>query len=115
MGRLREAVEDAFSFTRVILIIGASANKDCDGMARELAHLHPEVIITRSSHPRSAPPEALVELFVNLGLQTRSTSSVQDAMRLALQHASPDDLVLVTGSLFVVAEALAWWQEGAAR
>ena len=32
------------------------------------------------------------------------------AIEAALREAGPNDLVLVTGSLFVVGEALVWWR-----
>jgi len=37
-------------------------------------------------------------------------SDLGTALQTALAAASSDDLVLVTGSLFLVGEALVWWR-----
>ena len=48
----------------------------------------------------------LASTFERLGTSVRSTTSVAEGIERAMNAAGPGDLVLVTGSLFAVAEAL---------
>ncbi|MDO8688629.1 MAG: folylpolyglutamate synthase/dihydrofolate synthase family protein [Dehalococcoidia bacterium] len=105
---LRGAVKEDLPFRRCVLVIGTSVDKDIAGIAAELAPLADTVIATRSHHPRSASPEAVAEAFRACGKEVRIASDTPSAMAEALDLATPEDLVLVTGSLFVVAETLAW-------
>jgi len=57
--RLKEAIEKYFNFDRLILIIGASSDKDIAGIAGELASLTSFAIVTRSRHPRAVAPSLL--------------------------------------------------------
>jgi dihydrofolate synthase/folylpolyglutamate synthase len=52
------------------------------------------------------PSNLLIEKARLYGLQGSNYPSVELAYRAALQQASQDDMVLVSGSIFVVAELL---------
>ncbi len=56
--------------------------------------------------PRGLPAEQLARAAADLGLHGRAYPSVRDAFHAARAAAATDDLVLVTGSVFVVAEVL---------
>lgn len=105
---LRETVQEDLRFQRCVLVLGTSVDKDVTGIARELGPLADVVVATRSRHPRSAPAEMVAGEFASLGKETLITGDVPSAITSALGLASPGDLALVTGSLFVVAETLEW-------
>lgn len=105
---LRETIKEDLLYHRCILVLGASIDKDTAGIVREFNPLADVVVATRSHHPRSAPPVMIAREFGFLGKECRIAGDVPGAIETALELASPDDLVLVTGSLFVVAEALEW-------
>lgn len=105
---LRETIKEDLPYHRCILVLGVSIDKDTTGIVREFNPLADAVVATRSRHPRSAPPEMMAREFASLGKECRIAGEVPTAIETALELASPDDLVLVTGSLFVVAEALEW-------
>ncbi|MDO8671381.1 MAG: hypothetical protein Q7O66_08110, partial [Dehalococcoidia bacterium] len=67
----------------------------------------------RSTHPRAAEPSAIIPLFEARGVSTMAAPDVQSALRKAKRIARPGDLILATGSLFVVAEVLAVYSEAA--
>ena len=70
----------------------------------------PVVFTCRSRHPRAIPPERLAAAFNDLSIEAHAKDDVASALASAQEEAEVGDLVLVTGSLFVVAEALeAWW------
>ena len=56
--------------------------------------------------PRALDEVALSEMGAAAGLQGHAYSSVQAALQAARQHAKPDDMILVCGSFFVVAEVM---------
>ena len=112
--RLAATVREYFPNKHVRLIFGASSDKDVAGMLMELltpaigvAH----VITTQAVHPRALEPEALAELARPAGVPVETASTVEAALEKALATASPDEVVLATGSLFVVAEVTAALRE----
>jgi dihydrofolate synthase/folylpolyglutamate synthase len=112
--RLAATVHEYFPHKQVRLIFGASSDKDVAGMLAEL--LAPtvsvtHVITTQAVHPRALEPEALAELARPAGVQVTTAASVEEALTQALAAAGPEDVVLATGSLFVVAEVTAALRE----
>ncbi|MCX6020301.1 MAG: bifunctional folylpolyglutamate synthase/dihydrofolate synthase [Chloroflexi bacterium] len=103
--RLRQSMRDSYQYRKLVLVMGTSADKDLTGMAAELAPIADSVVVTQAASPRSAPLDALEAAFAVHGHEARPATTVAQALRLARQLAGPDDLILVTGSLFVVAEA----------
>lgn len=91
-----------------VLIIGATEGHDFESMALELAKSAFYTIATQSRHPKSSHASRLVEAGSKHGLEFSMRPSVgealHDAKRMAKQN--PDiGLIVVTGSLFVAAEA----------
>ena len=100
---LKKAVKEKFRYSRLILILGASNDKDIKGIAGELCDLADKVILTRADNPRAADPDILAGYFRKKDKYI--TESVVKAMALAGKLAKKEDLILITGSLFVVGEA----------
>jgi dihydrofolate synthase/folylpolyglutamate synthase len=105
-GKLREALQQYFKFDRAILIIGTSADKDIAGIVAELVPLFDRVIVTRSIHPRAMATAPLMAEFSRHGVKAESTDDISIGLRLALAMAKENDLICVTGSLFVAAGAI---------
>ncbi len=103
--RLKEAIAQYFDRERLILVIGASSDKDVAGMVAELAPIAGAVIATRSRHPRSMALNPLLDELKRQGVEGTTSESVADAVERALSIAGAKDLVCVSGSLFVAAEA----------
>ena len=93
-----------------VLVIGASADKDVHGMAEVLTPAFDEVVVTHTRHPRAMDVAQLGRAFESLGMRVNYTSTVAEAIVLAVKLAGPNGLVCVTGSLFAVGEALELWQ-----
>ncbi|MDD2694544.1 MAG: bifunctional folylpolyglutamate synthase/dihydrofolate synthase [Anaerolineales bacterium] len=109
--RLRLALEDYFPKRPVVLVFGASEDKDLEGMFAELLPRVSQVIATRSFHPRAMEPEKIVEMANQHGVPARIVEDVADALEAALQAAGPQAMTLVTGSIFVVAGAREAWEK----
>lgn len=104
---------------QLAVIFGASADKDIAGMLKTF--LEPEavtgyppadkIIVTKSGHPRSAEPAQLADLVrsVSAICPISVHTNLDSALNEALAWAGPDDLICVTGSIFVVAQARHTW------
>ena len=106
MRKLVEAIKKLFHFNRCFVIFGTSCDKDIHGMAQELKSIADTVIVTSSSHPRAASTSTLTQEFTKLDMKVDVIESVSKALSEALAVAQKTDLILITGSLFVVAEAI---------
>jgi len=107
MRRLLQALEEYLAYERAIVVAGFSADKDVAAIAAEmerLPRLH-RVVATSSPHPRAAPAEAVARAFLEREIDTTFEEDVPAALEAALSFAAPEDMVCVTGSLFVAAEA----------
>jgi len=75
------------------------------GMSRELSGMAHKIILTRADNPRAARPAELAEAFNSVSKgRIIMTTGIKKAKTIALKSAGTRDLILVTGSLFVVGE-----------
>jgi len=109
--RLRQAMEDYFPGCGVILVFGASEDKDIDGMFTELFSSVKQAIMTQSTHPRAANVEKLAGMAAKFNKPIKNIPQIEDALVYALEQVEEKDVILVTGSLFVAAAARAVWPE----
>ncbi|MBN1668998.1 MAG: bifunctional folylpolyglutamate synthase/dihydrofolate synthase [Anaerolineales bacterium] len=107
--RLGQTLDDVFPGQPVTLVLGVSADKDITGMLAALQARLSVVVTTQSGHPRAMDPDQLAELVRDFGLQVESRPDAAAALDRARQLAGPEGLLLVTGSVFVVASARAAW------
>jgi dihydrofolate synthase / folylpolyglutamate synthase len=105
--KLRIALDDYFPGQRVIMVFGASSDKDISGMFTELLPRVWRLILTQAVHPRAADPETLADLAHAAGVGVDIIVPVDDAIYHAMNGAGSDDVILVTGSIFVAGEAIA--------
>ncbi len=105
--RLRSALSDYLTYSRAVLVVGVSADKDVASIAREVESLPrlERAIATRSRHPRAASAQAVAAAFSERGIPMTWEDEVTQAVESALATADPGDMICVFGSLFVAAEA----------
>jgi dihydrofolate synthase/folylpolyglutamate synthase len=106
--RLREALA-TLPHQRLILVLGILRDKDIAGVAHELVPAAAAVVLTRSSHPRSAEVEVLAQhvapRLTSPECPLLFTDDIPLALDAARRLAGPNDLICVTGSLYTVAAA----------
>ncbi len=102
---LKRAIKRHFVYQRLILILGISQDKNIKGIGRALKQIADVVILTRADNPRAAVPEKIKEQIAWGDKPLILTDSVSEAVQEAKKIARNRDLILVTGSLFVVGEA----------
>ncbi|MEU5430230.1 Mur ligase family protein [Streptomyces olivoreticuli] len=107
-----EAVTEAFGFSRLIGVVGASADKDVRGLLEAFEPIFAEVVVTRNSTARSMDPDDLaataVEIFgaERVQVEPRLDDALEAAITLAEEEGEFSGAgVLVTGSVITVGEA----------
>jgi dihydrofolate synthase/folylpolyglutamate synthase len=101
--RLRQALDDYLPGREVVLLFGASEDKDIEGMFTELQPRVRTIIATQSVHPRAMAADKLVALAQQRGMTAEAVVPVEDAVKRALSLAGDDTIVLAAGSLFIAA------------
>ncbi|MDP2924706.1 MAG: Mur ligase family protein, partial [Candidatus Omnitrophota bacterium] len=100
---LKGTIKENFQYKKLILVLGISNDKDIKGVCNELHDLADKIILTKANNPRATEPEVLAQSFD--GKEAHKTKNVKEAQEVVKRIAKKEDLVLVTGSLFVVGEA----------
>lgn len=98
---LLKSLPKYLNYEKLILVAGFSRDKNIEGMARALDEKADSVFATVSRHPRSLAPGEVAALFKQSVVKA---PTVAEALRMALDSAGKNDLVLATGSLFLTAE-----------
>ena len=101
---LRKALQEEYTYERLIIVLGIMADKDLRGMVRKLAPLADHIILTRPRYERAAEPESLREVAGEFAKRTELIRSVRQALKRAMTLATSEDLVVVTGSLYFIGE-----------
>jgi len=105
---LAQALKTVFNKKSCIFVIGVNTDKNISAIWKELAAMSKLVVTTKSSNPRSMNPSQIGDLLNVFELDRPEvcvTESVPEAIDKALAAAQSDDLICITGSLYVVAEA----------
>jgi dihydrofolate synthase / folylpolyglutamate synthase len=110
MGVLRDAVREYLQPAGTIIVFGCSGDKELPGMAEQLAGLATHVVVCTSRHPRAVAADRVASAFDAVGVPTTLAGDVREGIAVARRMATAADAVVITGSLFVVAEALEAWQ-----
>ena len=99
----------ALSYERLILVIGVMADKDIDGLTARLAPLADLAVATEPRAERVAKAGIISEKLSAYGVEVKEVPDVSSAIEAALKEAGRDDLIVVTGSLYTVGEAVAFF------
>ena len=111
---LRSTLSTCYEDRRIIFVFGSMRDKAIGEIAEILFPLAERVIVTRADNPRSASPEdirdAAVRAQAEIELAPDVPSAIEKARNVALSdrttQASADAVVVITGSIYVVGEAM---------
>ncbi|MGH2573659.1 MAG: bifunctional folylpolyglutamate synthase/dihydrofolate synthase [Actinomycetota bacterium] len=104
-GALAASLGEAFVWRRLHLVLGILSTKDVDGVVEPLGSRSDHAYTCANSNPASFPPEAVAEACRRAGLDATPYPTVDEALDAAVAAATEEDLILVTGSLYTVADA----------
>ena len=105
-------IERFYSGRRIWIVYGAMRDKSLGEIAGILSGVADEMVLTAPKGPRAARPEALRELFDHP--RVRLAPHLSQALEIAAE-AGREDVVFVTGSLFLAGEFLATRPAGIAE
>ena len=109
MKALKEAVKE-FSHRRLIVVVSISSDKNIPLMIGHLTEVADRFIVTTHSvMGRAARPSIIVDEVTRHGKPCDVVTGVDEAVDRAISLAGEDDMVLVTGSVFLVGEARRRW------
>ena len=102
---LVETLETFAGYDRIVLIWASMGDKNYSDMLNAIARKADYLLLTRPDSERAATPEQLAAaLDSRAGKQYECLSTVAEALARAKVLASPGDLVVVAGSLYLIGE-----------
>lgn len=107
---LAQTVREIFPNRPIILLFGASEDKDIAGMFAELLPETTRLLLVQSAHPRAATPAHLQTLAAPYPIPLETPPDITTAINRALNlAASLNGVAIATGSLYSIGEIRAAW------
>lgn len=103
---LRSTLSTAYDCRRLILVFGAMRDKAIAEVAEILFPLAERVITTQADNPRSATSGEIREAAARISTDVEHAPDVGRALGRARALAAADGVVVVTGSIYIVGEAM---------
>jgi len=103
VGALMRAVGQNITYDSMVVIFGCCQDKDIDGMLQQLQLGADKVIFTSSGTPRSADPHELHTRFVEKSQKMAQVGeTLEEAYQIACKSVTREDLICITGSVYLV-------------
>jgi len=109
--KLRQTVEKYLPGKKVVLLFGASEDKDITGMLEELRPVTRLVAATQSVHPRAKKAEEIVQLALGLQIEAVPVLPLEKGLDFAQAQLQKDEVCLATGSIFIAAAVKELWNK----
>jgi dihydrofolate synthase/folylpolyglutamate synthase len=106
---LKESLEKEFRYQNLILLIGIMKDKDIPSMLHLLAPLAHHIIFTKPHTDRAAAPSLLKKALGQNGRKAEIAEDLREAIERGLSLTQEEDLLCITGSLYTVGEARAYF------
>jgi dihydrofolate synthase/folylpolyglutamate synthase len=106
---LKESLEKEFQYHRLILLVGIMKDKDIQSMLHLLAPLADHIILTQPHTDRATPPALLKKALDQNGKKAEIAEDLKEAIERGLALTQKEDLLCITGSLYTVGEARAYF------
>lgn len=101
---LKKALFSEFPHKRLITVLGVMSDKDAREIAKRLAPVSHRLILTRTAYERGMNPDKLLGKVSAFNSRAEAVADLGKALKRARRLAKKDDLILVTGSLYLVGE-----------
>lgn len=103
---LRSALSERFEESPLIFVFGAMRDKAISEMTEILFPLAARVVATHPENPRAAAPEDIRLAASRTGSEIELVPEVDEALQRARALATPGAVIVVTGSIYLVGEAM---------
>ena len=97
-------IQDYLPGRELTVLTGVLGDKDFHCMYRDVAQYAKEFITITPANPRALPAEKLAEYLRQFGRPVTACEVVADGVRLAIEHAGNDGVVLCYGSLYMIGD-----------
>ncbi len=108
---LADALRETFPQKRFVFVVAIGESKDAAGVLQPWLELPASFVFTSFETPGRASirPLTLVNVAQNVGRSARAIVDPVDALAVARRNADGSNIVVVTGSTFVVGRLRDWW------
>ena len=111
MEALCRTIRENFRYTQVIFVVSLMRDKNLTAIGDIISKTADSVIVTQvANNPRVMPAETIQDAWKNACPNIKCPDP-ERAIERALSNASPTDLICITGSLYLVGQALEWFSE----
>jgi dihydrofolate synthase/folylpolyglutamate synthase len=103
---LRSALSERYGDHPLVFVFGAMRDKAISEMTEILFPLAERVVATQPTNPRSASPEDIQGAASRTGTEVETATQVKQALDRARKLAGERAILVVTGSIYLVGEAM---------
>ncbi|WP_418790756.1 bifunctional folylpolyglutamate synthase/dihydrofolate synthase [Phosphitispora sp. TUW77] len=102
---LKKALTEVFSYRDLILVFGMLGDKEREKVVSMLAPLAKAVVVTKPNSPRAGDWEKIADEVRKYVSEVYLIENIHQAVQKGIEMAGFEDMVCITGSLYMVAEA----------
>ena len=102
--KLTESIDLYFKYNKLILILGILADKQVEDMIETIAPKAERIISVTPHSDRAELAEDLKIEIEKLGVSCEAIDSYEEAYKKALSYCNDDDLLLISGSLYMIGD-----------
>lgn len=102
--KLKESVQEYFTYDNIILILGILADKEVDKMIKEIAPMAKKIIAVTPHSDRGALSKDLKLAIEKVNSNVEAIEDYKTAYSRAIQYAGKKDLVIISGSLYMIGD-----------
>ncbi len=96
-----------FADKKINFLMGMLNNKDVDGVLNKLTPLGNKLYFTRAHNPKAVNPVDMADRIHLLGKEVHAIEDMTEAVQLAVAETTTDEVLVITGSLYLVGDAKA--------
>jgi dihydrofolate synthase/folylpolyglutamate synthase len=98
-------LRENFKFSRCFVVLGLMQDKKIDEVIKILSQLGDHFSLVPINPPRGEAPDKLAEKLKIYNKPSQVFATVSNALQAVKQIANQNDLICITGSIFLVAKA----------
>lgn len=104
VGFLKNNIVEYFKYKNIYLVLGILADKDVEEMVKIITPMATEIYTVTAKSKRAKEAEELREIVLKYNKNCIAFNEYKDAINLALSKANSDDLIIASGSLYMIGE-----------
>jgi len=103
---LRSTLSTVYGDRPITMVFGVMRDKAVSEIAEILFPIAEHVIATHAENPRSATPDEIRQAASRVATDIQEAGNVSSALEKARRTAGPGGLAVITGSIYIVGEAM---------